>query len=283
MMKKHLIRTLVFCCGLALLSSCMKDDPINNETVYYGYQEIPNINEFMPQTLLLAFGNNIHFGDEPPKIEGTFVADDIAITDVFPVPGSPWLNTPTPIPPPQSQYFEIYDQHKGIAKMNFKYPKGNPGEYTYFVESSYPDTTFAIVTAEPESFINDTIAPFYFQEGKYQAENFNTVYVIGDDPYFTVFYYEIRDIKSKAQPLNAVIISGMMDKEISVVTDTVNNVTDTIVKPVIRDFKWAIETMKYYKESNSISQIISLGFLPSKGDAMILKNNGVVHTGEFHE
>ena len=69
----------------------------------------------------------------------------------------------------------------------------------------------------------------------------------------------------------------------TVVTDTATNVTDTIVKPVIKDFKWGFETMKYFKEGYAVSQIISLGFLPSKGDAMILKNDGVVHTGEFHE
>lgn len=280
-MKKHLFRTLVFICGLALFSSCMKDDPKNNETVYYAYQQIPNINEFMPQTLLNAFSNYLYYGDEPPKIEGSFVVDNIWITDAILSPGSPWMAPITSIPTPQ--YFEFYEQHKGIAKLNFKYPKGTPSDYTYFVERSDPDSTYAVVTADPEFFINDTIAPSYFKNGNYKKEDFNTVYIMGHDPYFTVYYYEIRDIKSKAQPLNAVIFSGRMDKEITVVNDTVNQVTDTVVKPVIKDLKWCIETMKYYKEGTSISQIISLGFLPSKGDAMILKNEGVVHTGEFHE
>lgn len=280
-MKKHLFRTLVFICGLALFSSCMKDDPKNNETVYYAYQYIPNINEFMPQTLLNAFSNYLYYGDEPPKIEGSFVVDNIWITDAILAPGSPWMAPITSIPTPQ--YFEFYEQHKGIAKLNFKYPKGTPSDYTYFVERSDPDSTYAVVTADPEFFINDTIAPSYFKNDNYKKEDFNTVYIMGNDPYFTVYYYEIRDIKSKAQPLNAVIFSGRMDKEITVVNDTVNQVTDTVVKPVIKDLKWCIETMKYYKEGTSISQIISLGFLPSKGDAMILKNEGVVHTGEFHE
>lgn len=280
-MKKHLFRTLVFICGLALFTSCMKDDPKNNETVYYAYQYIPNINEFMPQTLLNAFSNYLYYGDEPPKIEGSFVVDNIWITDAILSPGSPWMAPITSIPTPQ--YFEFYEQHKGIAKLNFKYPKGTPSDYTYFVERSDPDSTYAVVTADPEFFINDTIAPSYFKNDNYKKEDFNTVYIMGNDPYFTVYYYEIRDIKSKAQPLNAVIFSGRMDKEITVVNDTVNQVTDTVVKPVIKDLKWCIETMKYYKEGTSISQIISLGFLPSKGDAMILKNEGVVHTGEFHE
>lgn len=79
------------------------------------------------------------------------------------------------------------------------------------------------------------------------------------------------------------IFSGKIDKEMVVQTDTVNNTSDTTYMRVTRDLRWGIETMKYYQEGTSISQIISLGFLPSKGDAMMLKNEGVVHTGEFPE
>ena len=106
---------------------------------------------------------------------------------------------------------------------------------------------------------------------------------MGNDPYFTAFYYEIRDIKSKAEPLNAVIFSGRVDKEISVQTDTINHTTDTIVTNVIKDLRWGIETMKYLNAGTSINQIIQLGYLPTPGDIMLLKNDGTVHTGEFHE
>lgn len=280
-MKKHLFRTLILLCGFALFSSCMKDDPEHNATIYYGYQQIPNINEFMPQSLLLAFSNHLYYGDEPPKIEGSFIADNILITDVERSYGSTWMMQPTAME--GKQYFDIYEQHKGIAKMHFRYPKGTPGEYDYYLERSDTDTTYAVVTADPEFFINDTIAPIYFKNGNYQKENFNTVYIMGKDPYFTIYYYEIRDIRSKALPLNAVIISGRIDEETIVVSDTAAHTTETIVKPVIRDMRWGIETMEYYNEGTSISQIISYGYLPTKGDLMLLKNNGVVHTGEYIE
>ena len=234
-MKKHLFRTILFLCGSLLLSSCLKDDPKNNATIYYAYQQIPNINEFMPQRLLYAFGNeNLHFGDEPPKIEGLFVADDVWVSDVDTVPSSTWMQ-PAHNPIPNPQYFEFYEQHKGIAKMRFKSPKGQVGQYDYFLEQSSTERTDSVMRHNNNTnrFVEDTVSPIYFKQGKLESRDFKTVYIMGEDPYFTVFYYEVRDIKSKGDPMNAVIFSGKMDEEIRVVVDTVNHTTDTIVKPVI--------------------------------------------------
>lgn len=273
---------MILFCGLVLLSSCMKDDPKNNETVYYAYQHIPNINEFMPQRLLQSMGSShLYYGDEPPKMEDLYIADNIFITDIIKVPSSTWRNTPTPIPTPQ--YFDFYEQHKGIAKLHFRYPKGTVGEYDYFLEKSETDTTDFLMKDRIQDFIDDTISPIYFKDGKLTEDDFRTVYIMGSDPYFTAYYYEIRDIKSKAEPLNAVIFSGQVDKEITVVTDTVNHTTDTIEARVIKDLKWGIQTMKYLNAGTSINQIIQLGYLPTPGDIMILKNEGTAHTGEFQE
>ena len=281
-MKKHIIRTVLLLLGLTLLASCLKDDPQNNDTIYYGYQKIPNINEFMPQSLLQAMGqSHLYYGDEPPKIEGAYIADSILLTDIILAPGSHYHQAPTSIP--ANQYFSFTEQHKGIAKLYFKYPKGNPAEYGYYLERSDPDSTYKYVMANPEHFINDSIAPSYFDNGFYEKDNFNTVYIMGDDPYFTAYYYEIRDISAKFQPLNAVIISGKLDKETVIQTDTVNHTTDTIVKPVIHDLIWGIETMKYFREGTSLDQILYYGYLPSPGDVLILRNETDVHTGVFPE
>ena len=282
-MKKHLYRTVLFLCGTLLLGSCLKNDPEHNPTVYYAYQEIPNINEFMPQRLLYAFGNeHLHFGDEPPKIEGCYVADDVWVTYVEKVPSSPWLQ-PANNAIPNPQYFKFYEQHKGIAKMKFQSPKGHVGQYDYFLEQSSTDDTHSFMSANTSWFVDDTISPIYFKEGKLESRDFNTVYIMGQDPYFTVFFYEIRDIKSKGSPLNAVIFSGKIDEEITVVSDTVSHTTDTIVKPVIKDLRWGIQTMKYGQESSSINQIINLGFLPTPGDLMMLRNDGDTHSSELPE
>jgi hypothetical protein len=167
--------------------------------------------------------------------------------------------------------------------MKFQSPKGHEGQYDYFLEQSSTDDTHNFMSANTSWFVDDTISPIYFKEGKLESRDFNTVYIMGQDPYFTVFFYEIRDIKSKGSPLNAVIFSGKMDEEITVVSDTVNHTIDTIVKPVIKDLRWGIQTMKYGQESSSINQIINLGFLPTPGDLMMLRNAEDTHSSELPE
>ena len=105
---------------------------------------------------------------------------------------------------------------------------------------------------------------------------------MGNDPYFTIYFYEIRSISSRTQPLNAVIISGRMAEEITVLNDTVNNTIDTITTPVIKDLRWGIETMKYYKEGPTLEQLLRFGYLPNSGDALVIHNTQDAHYGEFN-
>ncbi len=282
-MKKHLLRALLFTCGLLFLCSCLKDDPKNNSTVYYGFQKIPNINEFMPQRLLQVMDSlhYLHYGNEPPKMEGSYKASDLRLIVVKKGPYSHWMMAPTP--QLGNQFVKLYEQHIGIAKMQFWNEKGTPNiPQTHFVETSSTDSTFYYVTANPEHFTNDSLAPYYFQNYDFNKEDFNTVYIMGDSPYFTIFYYEIRHIfTTNFQPLNAVIISGKMDSETVIVNDTVNHKTDTIVQPVIKDYVMGIETMKYYKEGTSLNMILQAGGLATPGDVMIIRNDGVAVHGEI--
>ena len=282
-MKKHLLRALLFTCGLLFLCSCLKDDPKNNSTVYYGFQKIPNINEFMPQRLLQVMDSlhYLHYGNEPPKMEGSYKASDLRLIVVKKGPYSHWMMAPTP--QLGNQFVKLYEQHIGIAKMQFWNEKGTPNiPQTHFVETSSTDSTFYYVTANPEHFTNDSLAPYYFQNYDFNKEDFNTVYIMGDSPYFTIFYYEIRHIfTTNFQPLNAVIISGKMDSETVIVNDTVNHKTDTIVQPVIKDYVMGIETMKYYKEGTSLNMMLQAGGLATPGDVMIIRNDGVAVHGEI--
>lgn len=244
-MKKHLIIALAFVCGLGFLSSCMKNDPENNETVFYGYQQIPNINEYMPRSLLLAMGeNSIHFGDEPPKIEGFYIADSTYSVESFFAPESNWVGRYGLIL--GTREFDFNEQHVGTSGMDYKFYINTLG-----VEKSTTDTTSRIMKNYLEAFINDTISPAYFKNPQNNFKVFDKVYIIGKDSKFTIYYYDIRLSIQQSQvlgqylPLYANIISGRVEKVEVVETDTVSGTTTTIEKNVIRDFKWGMETMRY--------------------------------------
>lgn len=285
-MKKHFSPTILVLFSLMLLSSCLKDDPANNETVYYGYQQIPNINEYMPQRLLEAFGDaHLYYGDEPPKIEGKYVINGYdcelnVIIDTLWRPRTGIL--------PVTDYFNIYDQHKGIANYDFKRPYYADTQLTQllFVEKSSIDTTYWSIDQGDhyQKFLDDSIAPSYFQNTYASKQDFKNIYIMGTDPYFTAYYYEVRHISSKTEPLLAVIMSGKVAKEYIIETDTANNVTDTIVSNVLQDLRIGYQSMMYYNKENILyPSLIANGSLPLPGNVWILKSLQDVHHGEFQQ
>ena len=282
-MKKHLIRALVLFFGLTMLSSCLKDNPKENATVFYGHQQIPNINEFMPQSLLEALGNqNLYFGDEPPKLEGCYIADSIVATRIIRIPGSHWIQTEGPIQGIKQLKFN--EQHFGIAKLRYDFFNYSPQLNGIIqIEASDTDTTYLLMKDYVDQFVADSLSPSYFHN-EFSNDVFNTVYIMGRDPYFTIFYYEIR-LPSQFRPLYANIISGKVDKESIIETDTVSGLTDTIVRPVIKDLKWGIETMKYFEGGHILDLILNQEHQtpPKPGDILILKNAKDIHIGEYQE
>lgn len=282
-MKKHLIRALVLFFGLTMLSSCLKDNPKENATVFYGHQQIPNINEFMPQSLLEALGNqNLYFGDEPPKLEGCYIADSIVATRIIRIPGSHWIQTEGPIQGIKQLKFS--EQHFGIAKLRYDFFNYSPQLNGIIqIEASDTDTTYLLMKDYVDQFVADSLTPVYF-DNEFSTDVFNTVYIMGQDPYFTIFYYEIR-LPSQFRPLYANIISGKVDKESIIETDTVSGLTDTIVRPVIKDLKWGIETMKYFEGGHILDLILNQEHQtpPKPGDILILKNAKDIHIGEYQE
>lgn len=275
-MKKHLIRIFVFLSGIALFNSCLKNDPENNSAVYYGYQQIPNINEYMPQSLLLAMGeNNIHYGDEPPRIEGVYKADSIFKTKVICVPGSTWIHqTSDSMDISGYRLFDIYEQHKGMAKLVYLFDNfGTP------VEKSWTDTTNAFIHNHLDQFLVDSITPVFFKtEQPFSLDIvFNTIYIMGIDPYFTMYYYDLRrPFVASIEDFECVyanIISGRIDSEI--ITDSAG----TIVKPIIKDFTWGAEPIGYYKDLSKLEFWLNqpLAMYPRKGDIMIVINKTALY------
>lgn len=266
-----------------MLSSCMKDNPTDNSTIFYGHQQIPNINEFMPMSLLEAMGNeNLYFGDEPPRLEGCFIADSIVATRIIRIPESNWIQTEGSIQ--GIKQLKFHEQHFGIAKLDYDFFNYSPQQNAIIrIEASNTDTTFTIMEEFVDQFTADPLSPVYF-DNQFSTNVFNTVYIMGHDSYFTIFYYEIR-IPSQFRPLYANIISGKVDKEFVIETDTVSGSNDTIVKPVIKNLRWGIENMNYFKGGHVLDLILSQEHqtIPKPGDILILKNAKDIHTGEYQE
>lgn len=266
-----------------LLSSCMKDDPKENSTVFYGHQQIPNINEFMPQSLLEAMGNeNLYFGDEPPRLEGCYIADSIVATRIIRIPGSHWIQTEGPIQGIKQLRFT--EQHFGIVKLKYDFFNYSPQLNSIIkIEASDTDSTYILMEEFVDDFTSDSLCPIYF-ENEFSKEVFKTVYIMGHDPYFTIFYYEIR-LPSQFRPLYANIISGRVDKETVTVTDPETGTSHTIEQLVIKNLKWGIQTMKYFKGGHVLDLILNQEHQtpPKPGDILILKNAKDVHIGEYQE
>lgn len=95
---------------------------------------------------------------------------------------------------------------------------------------------------------------------------------MGDDPYFTLYYYEVRKEQQQLQPLNAVILSGKVVYQPfpidtikpdritrdSIPNDTINNdppVHDSIVYDSIPQYltevKMGVKTLKYFPKNNT--------------------------------
>ncbi|MBR1514781.1 MAG: hypothetical protein IJ622_10885 [Bacteroidales bacterium] len=232
-MKKHSICIVTIFFGAMLLSSCLKDDP--NTTVFYSHQHIPNINEFMPQRLLQAFGDEyLHYGDNPPRIEGLFLSKQRELYTFDTVAESQWEPS-TPVPP-SDIYFDILEQHFGIAQLEFT--------NTYnIIQHNSTQATKAFMKNQVDAFAEDTIAPSYFKDGKHSLDDFGTVYIMGDDPWFTIYYYEIRDTELK--PLYAIVLSGRKSAVQVIQQDTISQTADTLIQPILVDCKFGFETMRY--------------------------------------
>lgn len=268
MTKRTIITTFILILFVGFLCSCKKDNPPSTPDTPASTFEIPTIDEYIPERLLHLFDslNVLHRGDEPPMINGNFVSESMYYCIVDKVPESPYMFQP--ILTNSDHYFEFKEQKDGLLGVTFKCPKGDPEETNFFLEKSDTDSTYFIVKDSIALFTNDPIAPPYFKSSKFTPEDFRHAYIMGNGNYFTLYFYEIRDVTSKSLPLNAVVISGKTS-------------TNAEGKTIIEDFWWGMETMKYYNESSSTNMIIQLGHLPTPGDIVISKSPNALVEGTY--
>jgi len=259
MTQKTIITTFILILSIGVLDSCKKENhPSIPDSPGSTYQ-IPSIDEYMPERLLhlLDSLNVLHRGDEPPMINGDFMAESMYYCIVDKVPESPYMFLP--ILTNSDHYFEFKEQKDEMLGVTFKCPHGTPGEIGFSLEKSDTDSTYFIVKDSVALFTNDPIAPPYFKSGKFTPEVFRHAYIMGNGNYFTLYFYEIRDDIFKFLPLNAVIISGKIS-------------TDSEGKTIIEDFWLGMETMKYYNEGSTINLFIQDGRMPTPGDILIAQS-----------
>lgn len=262
-MKIRQTLTLILSSGLLLFSSCLKDDPnSNNTTLFYGHQEIPNINYYMPRPLLDTLNNlnSLHFGENPPKmLFDSCYNDDTTIV------------------------FAFSNHCFGMTSLSYK--------DVVLEESSSTDNTYNIMNKRwKEDFLNDTslLLPIFFDTlfngpSALDPEVLRHAYIMGDDLYFTIYYYEVQKEQQDLQPLNAVILCGKVvyqsfpidtlkpvqdritrdsipNDTIPVVNDTTNispSVNDSIVivydsiPRYLIDVKMGVKTLKYFPKNNT--------------------------------
>ncbi len=266
MTQKTIITTFILILSIGFLGSCKKEDnPSTPDTPVSTYQ-IPSIDEYMPERLLHLFDslNVLHLGDEPPVICGNFMAESMYYYIVDKVHESNYSMGLGTIPTPY--YYEFKEQENNTIHLTFKCPHGTPGEDFFFLEQSNTDSTYFIVKDSIALFTNDPIAPPYLKSSKLTPDDFRHAYIIGNGNYFTLYFYEIRDITSQSLPLNAVIISGKIS-------------TDEEGKTIIEDFWRGTETMKYYNAGSITNLLIQAGSIPTPGDIVISKSPNALVEG----
>ena len=259
---------------LGLFSACKKDnngtqDPIEPDTPVVT-EQIPPIDEYMPERLLQLFDslNVLHRGDTPPTINGSFMTELMNISIIDKVPESNYMGSPTTLPFPH--YYEFYEQSDAYYHLKHIKPTGTPGEPGFFIEQLDTDSTYSRIKDNTALFANDPIAPPYFKSSNFTAEDFKHAYIIGNGDYFTLYFYEIRDISSGYLPLNAILISGKMSK-------------NTDGNPTIENFWCGIEAMKYYTESTALNLLIQYGHLPTPGDIIVMQSPNTLIQGSYNQ
>lgn len=268
MTQKTIITTFILILSIGVLDSCKKENHPSIPDPPVSTYQIPSIDEYMPERLLHLFDslNVLHRGDEPPMINGNFMAESMYLCIVDRVPESPYMIQTGMMD--TDFFYEFKEQKDGLLGVAFKCPHGIPGEIGYSLEQFDTDSTYFIVKDSLTLFTNNPIAPAYFKSNKFTPEDLSHAYIIGNGSYFTLYFYEIRDTSSNSLPLNAVIISGKIS-------------TDEEGKTIIEDFWWGIETMTYYNGGASTNMIIQWGYMPTPGDIIICQSHDALVEGYY--
>lgn len=265
--------------ALLLLISC-KQDPLPDNPSSGDEPEASfstEIHDFMPSTLLNLFGEeNIHQGDTPPDITGSWLADSLYITQVALSESSNYHSLVPGVPLSTDTYFSFHDFSQNKLKTAY-FILMNPALNLQYLEYSDMDSTQYLIENHSDLMINNPLLPSCFQTNNFDFSLFDKAYIIGADNQFTVYFYDIvlNQIPENSPfpvnnfyPVSAKIISG------KALRDQNGNVTG------IADFRAGQEVVGYVKDGNALQILIQQGLLPTPGDAWIKTNQGIDLTPE---
>lgn len=166
--------------GIVLLLSCCKEhDGIDFD--FYEPQTVVSILDTIPEDLVEAFGEEyFHFGPTPPNLSNlSFLVDGLqyvkAIRYVFGPEGTPVPSQAEMPPMDMTRYLHhFYSSTGGISSHRLK-------------------------TIDPSN-------------NQFLRQN-DTVFIIGNGPYFTAYYIDSIQEYSSGNPVNAVIVSGVIQSD----------------------------------------------------------------------
>lgn len=201
--KKALAFTAIAACSLFYTTSCQKyKEPTaeqleDAELVDYALQVIPDIHVELADAIdllnimdtipvetivngqnITSYKSALHFGDNPPNL---FKVEDnknigfagTPIVRLLYLPSDPnyeWTMT-TGQPMPYTEYLRITDQHRGVAKLDYK---------RVYMDITYGD-----------------IHQYYIEYA-----NVDQVFIMGEYPYFTIYFTQKRIKENSADPNN---------------------------------------------------------------------------------
>ena len=262
--------------ALLLLISCQKDpQPVNpssgNDPVAPAIIT-PDIHDFMPSTLLNLFGEeNIHQGNTPPDITGSWLADNLNFTEVYYADTSLAIHSVNSGNLAGATYFTFHDFDQSNLKTEF-FLLSRITPSIYKIMYSDMDSTCFMLQNHSDLMINNPLLPSFFQTNNFDFSFLNKAYIIGTDDQFTIYFYDIALNQASENypfsdnnfyPVTAKIISG------KALRDQDGNITG------IADFRTGEEVVGYVKDGNSLQMLIQNGALPTPGDAWIKTNQNI--------
>lgn len=262
--------------ALLLLISCQKDpQPVNPSS---GDDPVapaiitPDIHDFMPSTLLNLFGEeNIHQGNTPPDITGSWLASDLYITDVDYADTTLGTHSLVSGNLTGTTYFTFHDFGQNKLKTAY-FILMNPALNFQYLEYSDMDSTALILQNHADIMISNPILPSYFQDNSFDFNLLSKAYIIGADDQFTVYFYDVTLLQTSEdflfnpkdfQPVSAKIISG------KALRDQDGNIIG------IADFRAGQEVVGYVKDGYALQMSIQEGLQPTPGDAWIKTNQDI--------